>query len=177
MKLKEIEFNKNNKSMKFNTRLTFISTFLIIIFYFIPNYFETDLGINSFAAAFFMYFGYFTHSTNYILQQFLYALFVISFIGSIYFFLLCNKFKKIDTKIKKFSIKYLILVFFQLIFSIGLLFFGILSFKKGFNTNPEVMGSPIIHYPYFMIIAIIITSITIFQLIHYLYILKKQFKK
>ena len=174
MKLKEIELNKNNKAFTINTKLTFISALFIIAFYFFPAFASLEGMPYWFLVRFFLYFLMYT-GFEYPFLEIFYVFFIAGFIGSILLFSYSIKFN-MEIKIKNKIKKYLIYLILQLIFSFGLLYFGIDIFIKGTAMKFDMPRNeiPRNYYPEPMIFAIIITLITLFQLIHYIYILRNR---
>jgi len=179
MKLKDIKLDKSNKAFKFNTKVTFISVLFIIAFYFFPAFQSFKNMPYWFLIGFILLpvlllFG----AKIYFFYFILYLFFLAGFISSI--LLTCYSIKNIFLKIVKMkALKYLIYLIFQFLFSIGLIYFGVSVFIRGTPLTFEtpINETPRIYYPEPMIFAIIITVITLFQLIHFIYILRKELKK
>jgi hypothetical protein len=103
--------------------------------------------------------------------------FIISFFGSILLFLNSLIFNFKINYIKKIANKHLIYLILQLIFCTQLIYWGVYIYEKGTAMNFDTPNLIYKYYPEPMIFAIIITVITLFQLIHFIYILRKELKK
>ncbi|HEY8364442.1 MAG TPA: hypothetical protein VIK84_02610, partial [Haloplasmataceae bacterium] len=105
----------------------------------------------------------------------IYAIFIVGFVCFIILLIYSIKFLK-GTKTIKVK-KYFILLFMQLLFTIGLLYFGIDVFRDGTGiVSDSPIQLPRINYPYNMILAILSNVLTIFQIIHIYCVSKKSLK-
>jgi hypothetical protein len=177
MKLRDIKLDKSNKAFKFNTKITFISALFIIAFYFFPAFPTIEGFPYWYLIGFFIYLLIFAAKINFI-YKILYIIYLAGWVGSILLFIFSCKFN-LGTKTKSSTKKYFIYLIFQFLFSIGLIYFGIYILKEGTVMNFQVpeAESLRVYYPEPMIFAIIVAAITAFQIIHFIYILRKELKK
>lgn len=173
--MKKLVFDRSNKQVKINVYINLITALFVLVFYMIPTFSGFEGMILPFIVVFFLYFAIFGVGFQYVYYQLIYAIFIVGFVCFIILLIYSIKFLK-GTKTIKVK-KYFILLFMQLLFTIGLLYFGIDVFRDGTGiVSDSPIELPRIHYPYNMILAILSIVLTIMQIIHFYCVTKKSLK-